>query len=257
MKNSPIVFSFILAALPFLLPVDAVAGMAANAYVTVTCSSGNIILRQDGMTFHLSPAEDPVTITVAANTPYILDAPKNSITIRPHQNVIWSVHSEDGENGIKRANGSIDFCDYVYLPPPKNTHKEQPQILSLEVHSHPTPAHDPATGKKGYNVLFRATILETKDGYHLVSYRYKPCSKCGKTPPASKRESTSFDRFTWKRRVLTMGGDVEIPGDGKTVQDTVFIPETVISGMLIVRGQYSGCDECYWVSQADIESVSK
>lgn len=189
MKTKTFTCILFFAYLACVTPVVAVAGQAANAYVTVESDKGDITLSGDGMNFHLSPADGPVTISVKANHPYILDTPKNSVTIKPHDNVIWAVHSEDGESNIKTASGSIDFCNYKLIGS-DTKHDDTPQFafnLAINV--------SPETRIPNTRASFTATV-DVLNGWHKVFSLYIPCP-CGYTPDPSQKIAWTFNRYHW------------------------------------------------------------
>lgn len=223
-------------------PVVAVAGQAANAYVTVKTDKGDVTLCGDDMNFHLSLADGPVTVEVTANVPYIL-VPTNpsSQQIVPHQTVRWAVMSEDGE--IRTATGTIGFCAFV-LCEEDDQHDDNPQFkipIAHEVTENTNPPHysgnNPA---KCVNII--ATAEEGEQGRHTIELIYEPCPTCKTAPQNSEFiRFTSFNTFQWKWKLVSGNKDTTFLSTGNELNEN--IPVVLLTGQaeVFVRGFWTGC----------------
>lgn len=247
MKTKTFTCILFFAYLACVTPVVAVAGQAANAYVTVKSDKGDITLSGDGMNFHLSPADGPVTIEVTANAPYILSAPNpNQRTISPHQTVEWEVRCEDGE--IYGAEGTIGFCQYTIIPPPDIKHRYPPTITGPNLVSSYPSTNQQESPKKTRKKRVEITVGVVKPGCHQIIFKYKPCPICGKTPRAIENRKTWLDEFKWHRFVPTSDGDVVLPGNKDTFKGEIEFPVGVGMASIYVRGENKGCGLCFSVS---------
>lgn len=251
MKNSPIVFSFILAALPFLLPVDAVAGMAANAYVTVTRSSGNVILSQDELSFHLSPANTSTIVTVSANKPYILVKPDPDpttkiarVSLSANERFQWAVKCEDGESSKLAVCGNIGFCQFNFSDIGEPTHEVRPVIVKTDHSEKITSGDGKFRPRESNTVLVSAAVVLVEKGVHKLSIPYEPCPDCGSIPDATVWFATDFDQYLWKKKLVTENEDILFADNGPSILETIKFPPFVVTAFLTVTGKKSDCIKC-------------
>ena len=181
MKNSPIVFSFILAALPFLLPVDAVADKAENAYVTVD-TVAPISLCRDQMNFHVATQSDWIRVTVSAKNPYELtrpNPPSGTAMLRKGSAVPWSVICEDREmGGIYGAFGIISSCQY-----PLTGTNDQHEAKANIAFSRCTAKYDRTFSDLRNHFVVSCSCKLVDEGIHKIQYHFDNCTDCGSSPP--------------------------------------------------------------------------